>query len=128
MTFPIHKNILMNNIFDKGAIQKVVATSPKFTISMETRLLITPDGKEIDMFKEQDKMTAAIDATVPVREIELTLPEIGETDILEAIDAASTDNLSIETRISAIKVVDEYNVGEDLPDGTTATDDNTYSR
>jgi hypothetical protein len=129
MTFPIHKNILMNNIFDKGAIQKVVATSPKFTISMETRLLITPDGKEIDMFKEQDKMTAAIDATVPVKEIELALPEVGETDILTAIDAASTDNLSIETRISAIKVVDEYDVGDELPDGTTATaDNNTVDR
>ena len=128
MTFPIHKNILMNNIFDKGAIQKVVATSPKFTISMETRLLITPDGKEIDMFKEQDKMTAAIDATVPVKEIELTLPEVGETDILTAIGAASTDNLSIETRISAIKVVDEYNAGDVLPDGTTATADTTVDR
>ena len=34
MTFPIHKNILMNNIFDKGAIPKVVAKDPKFTISM----------------------------------------------------------------------------------------------
>ena len=42
MTFPIHKNIMMNNVFDKGAIPKVVAREPKFTISMETRLLITP--------------------------------------------------------------------------------------
>ena len=35
MTFPLHKNILMNNIFDKGAIPKVVAREPKFTITME---------------------------------------------------------------------------------------------
>ena len=41
MTFPIHKNILMNNIFDKGAIPKVVAKEPKFTISMETRTYIS---------------------------------------------------------------------------------------
>lgn len=128
MSFPIHKNILMNNIFDKGAIQKVVATSPKFTISMETRLLITPDGREIDMYKQQDQMTAAIDATVPTKEIELTLPELGTTDILSAIGAASTDNLSVETRITAIKVVDSYQIGDTLPDGTTATEAETLDR
>src|SRR5574344_100902 len=35
MSFPIHKNILMNSVFDKGAIQKAVSQSPKFTITME---------------------------------------------------------------------------------------------
>lgn len=104
MSFPLHKNILMNNIYDKGAIPKVVAREPKFTISMETRYLVTPDGKEIDMFKEQMNMTAAINATVPVHEVELTLPEIGQTDILEKIGASTLDNLSIETSISAVKV------------------------
>lgn len=104
MTFPLHKNILMNNIYDKGAIPKVVARSPKFTISMETRILTTPDGREIDMFKEQMDMTEAINATVPVKEVELTLPEYGQTDILEAIGASNLDNLSIETSISAVKV------------------------
>ena len=128
MTFPIHKNILMNNIFDKGAIQKMVATSPKFTISMETRMLVTPEGKEIDMFKEQEKMTAAIDATVPVKEIILALPEIGSTDILTAIGAASTDNLSIETRISQVMVADTYQIGDTLPDETVATVETTLDR
>ena len=104
MSFPLHKNILMNNIYDKGAIPKVVAREPKFTISMETRMLVTPEGKEIDMFKEQMNMTAAINATVPVHEVELTLPEYGQTDILEKIGASSLDNLSIETYISAVKV------------------------
>ena len=46
MTFPIHKNIMLNNIFDKGAIPKLVATSPKFTVSMETRWLIDPETNE----------------------------------------------------------------------------------
>ena len=104
MSFPLHKNILMNNIYDKGAIPKVVAREPKFTISMETRMLVTPEGKEIDMFKEQMDMTAAINATVPVHEVELTLPEYGQTDILEKIGASSLDNLSIETYISAVQV------------------------
>ena len=34
MALPIHKLILMNNVFDKGGIQKVTAVSPKFPISL----------------------------------------------------------------------------------------------
>lgn len=104
MTFPLHKNILMNNIFDKGAIPKVVAREPKFTMTMETRWLVTPDGKKIDMFRNQMDMTDAIEATAPFVEVELNLPEYGQTDILESIGAGSLDNLSIETSISAVKV------------------------
>lgn len=108
MTFPLHKNILMNNIFDKGAIPKVVAREPKFTITMETRYLVTPDGEKIDMFRDQMKMTDAIEATAPFKEVELNLPEAGTTDILTAIDASSLDNLSIETSISAVKIGEQW--------------------
>ena len=105
MTFPIHKNIMMNNVFDKGAIPKFVAREPKFTISMETRILVTPDGQEIDMYKEQYKMRDAIDSTAPFTEIEMTLPQAeGATDVLNAIGATDEDNLSIDTHISAVKV------------------------
>lgn len=105
MTFPIHKNIMMNNVFDKGAIPKFVAREPKFTITMEDRILVTPDGQEIDMYKEQYKMRDAIDSTAPFHEIELELPQLeGATDILAAIGATDEDNLSIDTYISAVKV------------------------
>lgn len=104
MSIPMHKNILMNNIFDKGAIPKVVAREPKFTISMETRYLVTPDGKEIDMFRNQGAMTDAIEATAPMVDVELTLPEHGQTDVLNTMGASSLDNLSIETYISAVEV------------------------
>lgn len=120
MSIPMHKNLLMNNIYDKGAIPKATARSPKFTLTMETRMLVTPDGREIDMFKEQMDMTAAIDATVPVKEIELTLPEYGQTDILAALGASSIDNLSIETHISALKIRANVTEGQKLPDGTVA--------
>lgn len=102
MTFPIHKNILMNNIFDKGAIPKVVAKEPKFTISMETRTLIDTEGNEIDMWKEQYKMKDAIDATAPFKEVEMTLPEAEATDVITAIGGSGDENLSIETYISAV--------------------------
>ena len=109
MTFPLHKNILMNNVFDKGAIPKFVAREPKFTISMENRILVTPSGEEIDMHKEQYKMRDAIDSTAPFVEVELTLPEMeGNTDVLSAIGATDEDNLSIDTHISAVKVTGVY--------------------
>lgn len=125
MTFPMHKNILMNCIFDKGAIQKAVAVCPKFTITMETRLLITPDGKEIDLYKQQMDITEAINKTNPYVDVEVTLPEIGATDILSKMGAGEHDNLSIETFISAVKVEMKYASGDTKPDGSVASSEET---
>ena len=125
MSFPLHKYILMNNIFDKGAIPKVVAREPKFTMTMETRYLVTPDGEEIDMFKEQYRMTPAIDATVPHADIELALPETEATDILSQIPGARDDDtLSIDSYISAVKTTVYLKAGDVNPeDGTIADAD-----
>ena len=117
MALPIHKLILMNMVFDKGAIQKVTATSPKFTISLERRILVTPSGEELDMFLQQNDMTDAINSTAPFKEFELELPEVGLTDILGALGgAANLDNLAISTYISAINIGKVYyEVGDILP-------------
>jgi hypothetical protein len=105
MALPIHKLILMNNVFDKGGIQKVTAVQPKFTISLERRILVTPEGEELDMFLDQNKMTAAIDATNPMKEFELTLPQTeDDNDILAELGGTSLDSLGIDTYISAVKV------------------------
>lgn len=104
MSFAVHKNILINCPFDKGAIQKAVAAAPKFTVDLETRLLITPDGTEIDMWKDQNKMLAAIEATVPYTDVEINLPEMGDTDVLKAIGGGDKDNISIESMVTEIKV------------------------
>ena len=123
MTFPIHKNILMNNIFDKGAIPKVVAKEPKFTISMETRHLITPDGEEIDMFKEQYKMRDALDSTAPFTEVEIALPEAETTDVVTAIGGAGDENLSIETYISAVQMKVYLAAGDINPETGVAVEE-----
>ena len=121
MTFPLHKNILMNNVFDKGAIPKFVAREPKFTISMEDRILVTPDGTEIDMYKEQYKIREAIDATAPFVEIEMALPQLeGATDVLAAMGATAEDQLSIDTYISAVKVTGVYLEAGDINPETGA--------
>lgn len=102
ITYPIHKNILMNNVFDK-ALPKAVAQAPKFTLTMETRILKTPDGEEIDMFTDQNKILAAMESVVPFKEIVLALPELEATDVLGLFNAnVLDDNISIETYVSGI--------------------------
>nr|DAQ99020.1 MAG TPA: Structural protein [Caudoviricetes sp.] len=125
MTFPVHKNILMNMVFDKGAIQKVVAESPSITLTMERRLLIDSKGNEIDMFLDQNKMTPAIDASNPVHEIELTLPETGATDVLALCGGTKLDALSIKTHISHVLIDSMWvNEGEPLPDANNVLTNN----
>ena len=125
MTFPVHKNILINMVFDKGAIQKVVAESPSITLTMERRLLIDSKGNEIDMFLDQNKMTPAIDASNPVHEIELTLPETGATDVLQLCGGTKLDALSIKTHISHVLIDSMWvNEGEPLPDANNVLTNN----
>jgi hypothetical protein len=118
MALPIHKLILMNNVFDKGGIQKVTAAQPKFPISLERRILVKPDGTEIDMFLEQNLMTAAIDSTNPEKVIELTLPVTETTDIVSTyFGGTSMDNLDISTYISAVQVENvQIDIGDAVPD------------
>lgn len=124
MTFPIHKNLLMNNIFDKGAIPKTVAKEPKFTLTMETRILVDTEGNEIDMFLEQNKMTAAIDATAPFKETIMDLPEIEHTDVLAQTFGADKrdDNLSIESYISEVLIDTYVEAGDTYYDEATKKD------
>lgn len=129
MTFPVHKNILMNTVFDKGAIPKFVAREPKFTVSMETRYFVTPDGKKIDMFKEQNKIYGAMLNTRPMKEFEFTLPltETQSEEILTDLQGTDDDSFAIDTYISAIKVKDVHfaageidpETGEVLGEATT---------
>lgn len=133
MTFPLHKNVMMNMVFDKGSIPKFVAQSPSFTMGMEYRILVDPFGKEIDMYAEQNKLTAAIDSSSPTREIELALPENGTSDIVtgdvdtgKGMGGTVQDHLSIATYISAVKIANVvYQVGDILPDGTVAATETT---
>ena len=119
MTFPLHKNILMNMVFDKGAIPKDVAVNPKFTISMETRYLVDTDGNEIDMFLDQNLMTKAIDKSAALTDFDVTLPLTEETEIVhdKLGGLAGADDLSVETAVYAVLVKDVYyEVGDTLPD------------
>ena len=118
MALPIHKLILMNNVFSQGGgIQKVTALQPSFTISMERRILVKPDGTEIDMFLQQNEIADAIDSTVPVKEFEVDLPENETTDFVGQLGGSIQDELSTVTKISGIYVENVYFAeGDHLPD------------
>lgn len=119
MTFPMHKFILMNMVFDKGAIPKVVAGSPKFTITMQYRYLVDTEGNELDMFKDQNLLTDAINKSVNATEFEVaTLPLTDDTEIVNTYlhGVAGVDHLSINTSISAVKVSQYIDEGDLLPD------------
>lgn len=135
MALPIHKLILMNNVYDKGGIQKVTAPAPKFTISLERRILVKPDGTEIDFFLQQNEMTAAIDSANPTKIIDLTLPVTEDKDIItDEFGGTSLDNLDISTYICGVKVAGVlFEAGDVLPnadgwvekEGEVATADTT---
>ena len=83
---------------------------------LKNRYLVTPDGQEIDLYKEQYKLYDAIEATSPYIEVELTLPENEATDILGQIGANERDNLDIDTYISAIKTTVYLKTGDVNPE------------
>lgn len=120
MALPLHKFIMMNMVFDKGAIPKFVAGSPKFTISMEYRYLVDTEGKELDMFKDQNLLTDAINKSANITEFEV--PSIPLTDDVELVSTylggvAGVDHMAIETGVSAVKVPGVYfEAGDLLPD------------
>ena len=125
LTFPMHKNLLMTTVFDKGAIPKDVAAGPQFTLTMETRTLYSPDGREIDMFLEQDKIKDIVEAAVPRKDIVIKLPEDQQTDVLRLLgvtNKTTTANISRGTRVTKVIVNNVYVLeGQDIYDPTDGT-------
>lgn len=103
----------MNNVFDKGAINKAVAKTPKFTLTMKIRKMVTPDGREIDMFTQQNEMYNAILSTAPTHNLIVPVPldptnQTHQDAIISAVFGSTTkfvpnvDNFSIESAVTHI--------------------------
>ena len=110
ITFPMHKNLLMTTVFDKGAIPKDVAAGPQFTLTMETRTLYAPDGTQIDMFLEQNKIKDMIESAVPRKDIIIPVPEDQKTDVLGLLGAVNraTANVSRASKVTKLVVKDVW--------------------
>jgi hypothetical protein len=93
-------------------------TDTKFTVSLERRILVNPDGTEIDMFLQQNSIADAIEATNPTKVIELALPVTEDLDIVATYFGGTVlDDLDISTAITAVQVKDvQFDEGDILPD------------
>ena len=109
-SLPMHKLIMMQNVFNKGVIQSDVAVAPNFTIRMQFRYLVTPDGKKIDLVRNQDQITDAFYSVNPERSIELELPIdtsqlLAGSRIVEQCEGVlGRDNLTADSYISQIAI------------------------
>ena len=115
LSLPMHKYLMLNCVFAQ-AVPRFVAKSPSWTETMETRYLITPDGKKIDIANQQNEIfTAWKSANKPV-EVAVSLPESNNVDILNTYFKVSrlSHNLSVATYISAIAVQDYAKKDDDI--------------
>lgn len=108
LSLPMHKYLMMNCVFAQ-AVPRFVAKSPTWTETMETRWLVTPDGKKIDIANQQNMIYNAWKDTNKPVDVSMALPELEKTDILETYFHVSrlSHNLSVATHISAV-AVEEY--------------------
>lgn len=109
LSLPMHKYLMMNCMFAQ-AVPRYVAKSPTWTETMETRYMITPDGKKIDIANQQNQIYPAWKSQNASVEVPIALPEAQSVDILDKyFDSTSrtTYNLSVATHICAV-LVEEY--------------------
>lgn len=113
LSLPMHKYLMLNCVFAQ-AVPRFVAKSPSWTETMETRFMITPDGKKIDIANQQNQIFAAWKSANKPIEVALVLPEMQSVDILSEyfhVDRHS-HNLSVATHISAVAIEDMAKAGD----------------
>ena len=106
MSLPIHKNILMNAVFDQ-VLPKKVSRSNRFTESIETREMIDTDGKRIDMFYEQNKMTPAINKSIPQARVFIPLPEMRTINILKDVFQLTGRKYHLSVKSAVVGIIAE---------------------
>ena len=113
LSLPMHKYLMLNCVFAQ-AVPRFVAKSPSWTESIETRYMVGPDGRKIDIANQQNQIYKIWKtANAPV-EVPIALPEARTVDILDeyfSVDRKS-HNLSVATYICAIAVEDYAKKGD----------------
>ena len=113
LSLPMHKYLMLNCVFAQ-AVPRFVAKSPTWTESMETRWMITPDGRKIDIANQQNEIfNAWKDCNRPV-EVTIPLPEANSVDILNEYFHVSrlSHNLSVATHVGAVAINSYVNPGD----------------
>ena len=115
LSLPMHKYLMMNCVFAQ-AVPRYVAKAPLWTETMETRWMVTPDGKKIDIANQQNQIFSAWKSANKPVEVGIALPELKKTDILKDyfhVDKVS-HNLSVATHISAVAIEEYVKTGADV--------------
>ena len=113
LSLPMHKYLMLNCVFAQ-AVPRYVAKAPAWTETMETRYMITPEGKRIDIANQQNQIFDAWKSANPPKEVAMVLPEQETTDILKSyFGVDSVDHhLSVATHISHVAVEDFVKAGD----------------
>lgn len=115
LSLPMHKYLMLNCVFAQ-AVPRFVAKAPAWTETMETRYMITPEGRKIDIANQQNEIFGAWkDANKPV-EVTVMLPEAQTIDILDEYFHVSrlSHNLSVATHICAVAVEEFAKTGDTI--------------
>jgi hypothetical protein len=125
LSLPMHKYLMLNCVFAQ-AVPRYVAKAPSWTETMETRFMVTPDGRKIDIANQQNEIYSAWKSANAPAEVPIVLPEAETVDILDKYFHVSrtSHNLSVATHISAVAVEDYAKTGDTVLtiDGTTVTE------
>jgi hypothetical protein len=113
LSLPMHKYLMLNCVFAQ-AVPRFVAKAPSWTETMETRYMITPEGKKIDIANQQNQIFDAWKSANRPVEVPVVLPEAKSIDILDKYFHVSklSHNLSVATHISAVAVEDYVKKGD----------------
>ena len=129
LSLPMHKYLMLNCVFAQ-ALPRFVAATPLWTETMETRYLITPEGKRIDIANQQNMIFDAWKSQNRPVEVGITLPEVNSVDILDKYFHVprTSHNLSVATHICAVAVEEWVKTGTEVidteVDGSIKKDDN----
>lgn len=115
LSLPMHKYLMMNCVFAQ-AVPRYVAKSPSWVETMETRFMVTPDGRKIDISNQQNEIFSAWKSANKPVEVPMALPETGTTDILNQYFHVSrlSHNLSVATHISAVAIEEYVKTGDPI--------------
>lgn len=105
LSLPMHKYLMLNCVFAQ-AVPRFVAKTSVWTETMETRFMVTPEGKRIDIANQQNQIFEAWKSANKPVEVGIALPEANSIDILNEVfhvDKVS-NNLSVATHICAVAV------------------------
>lgn len=129
LSLPMHKYLMMNCVFAQ-AVPRFVAKAPSWTETMETRFMITPEGRKIDIANQQNEIFSAWkDVNKPI-DVTIPLPEAKSVDILADYFGVprTSHNLSVATHIGAVAVETYAQVGDIvLVEGTDSEGRVTYT-